>query len=128
MKTVVVEFEAMSAPKCRHCGKPIRKRTTMHIFDSHCGDIAYFKVHDPRLRPANKADCQALTNETVVSVRYHDQWRDGEKIGRRLSSFTTWDGESYVDPFFCNGTCALNFAYMCARAGIGRKAAKQEER
>jgi hypothetical protein len=62
--------------------------------------------------PKTKADCQRFVNGEVVSVRRH--WKDPATI----HEFTYWDGESYQDPFFHNGSCAEKFAYKAARAGV----------
>lgn len=80
-------------PHCRQCNKPIRKWT----------DTVYPAKGDCR----SKADCQKLTNQSVVSVSY---WVDGS-----VMRFSTWDGESYDDPYFCSGKCAEIFGYRAAK-------------
>ena len=104
---------SQTRPLCRCCGKSNGKWTETHfVRDPHTttpirpGEI----VGDLR----SKADCQRHANTAVVSVRY---WHDG-----RVSHFSTWDGESWVDPFFCGGPCRDRFAYVMARAGHCTKA------
>ncbi len=115
-------------PLCHCCGKPIPKRTDLHwVRDADSltegGTLKY--VLGPLY---SKADCQRNANQEVVSVSYMSR-----KDERRVASFTTWDGESYVDEFFCKGTCATQFAYVMARAGrctnlYNEAVAKQRER
>jgi hypothetical protein len=101
----------MSAPPlCRCCGKPLPKKVTTHYppKGAHFFD-----------GPMSKEDCQALSNETVVSVAYHHNGRsDGVRQVRR---FGTWDGESYDSVygqgFFCTLRCAADFAAAFARRG-----------
>lgn len=68
--------------------------------------------------PVDKAECQRLTNDRITSVR-----RSAD--GSAISKFTTWDGETYVDRFFCNGDHARSFAYVMATAGHRTKAYAQ---
>lgn len=82
-------------PLCHYCGGPIRKKT----------ETVYFKEAE---RPKNKQEAQRLMNQQIVSVSY---WKE------HVHKVTTWDGESYVDPYFCNGSHANYFAYVMARAG-----------
>lgn len=98
-------------PLCVCCGKPIPKRTDLVWVrdpDSIQGGVQPH-VAGPLY---SKADCQRLSNHQVASVSYMP--RHGE---RRVSHFTVWNGESYVDEFFCKGSCANRFAYVMARAG-----------
>ena len=112
-------FKSATQPLCRYCGKKIAKWT----------ETVY--VRDRSVR--SKADCEKRTNQKVVSVRYEDPGRfkrsapkdyyteaeicEAEAQGRWVDMFTTWDGESYQDEFFCNGTHAQYFGYAAARAG-----------
>jgi len=70
--------------------------------------------------PKTMADCQKLTNETVVSVEYqYETDSNYERTGRRVvHSYSTWDGESYKDEFFCNGEHAKYFGYAAAHHGL----------
>jgi hypothetical protein len=102
-------YQSSKQPHCRCCGKPIPKYTD-NVYVRHSDDLG------PRLSGQvegplfTKADCQAKTNHQVMSVAYEH----GE---RRVWKFSTWDGESYVDEFFCKGTCATRLAYVMARGG-----------
>jgi len=104
-------------PLCRCCGKSIPKRTiTYHVMEpdsvQSISESPFWKTVRPPHRLTSKAECQRYTNHPIVSVRYSDY------KGRHVTSFSAWDGESYEDPFFCNGTCARDFAYLMARGGL----------
>jgi hypothetical protein len=65
------------------------------------------KLHPPKHvvadpLPQTKAEAQKLTNLKVISVR---------RCSEGIDMVGVWDGESYVDEFFCNGKHALNYAY-----------------
>lgn len=101
-------------PLCRYCGKPIAKRTerfwiTTRTDTVHRGDIVVEAL------PRTVAEAQRLTNNRIVSVQ-----RTLNK--REIDSFTTWDGETYIDWAFCNGDHARLFGYAAARAGNAMKA------
>lgn len=105
-----------TAPLCRYCGGPIAKKTVSHFIET---DPRY--VHHPHQHlvnkgeePRTKADCQRMVNQKVVSVRRSHE-------GTYIRYFSTWDGESYIDPFFCNGEHARLFGYSAARAGKATK-------
>lgn len=92
--------EPMSRPLCRYCGAPIAKQTSTHY------------PNNPHWRPGPDsprtwADCQQLTNERVVSVRYF-----GTGADRHVQRYTTWDGASYVSPYFCRDEHAKRFAHV----------------
>jgi hypothetical protein len=111
----------MNAPLCRACGKPIRKRTiVLYVkpaqskFDRPASWNRYIYG-----TPADRTELQSLVNLisnnlTVVSVKRYTDHITGEK---QISGGSAWDGESYADPYFCNGTCSQRFAYAIARMG-----------
>lgn len=110
----MAQFKSPSQPFCVCCTKPIRKHTVTHWLrtdPAHVGHSSDFikHVYVPEL-PRSKEEAQRLTNGKIVAVR---RGRDAGTI----SQFNTWDGESYVDQFFCTGTCARDFGYICARGG-----------
>ena len=118
----------MDTPLCRYCGKKIAKRpTTVWLetkerdFPSNFRFSRYLVVSE---LPRTKEDCQKLTNKTVISISrqvkydYETDTRSKEFI----RSFNEWDGESYIDNYFCNGGHAKRFAYAVASAGLGSKA------
>jgi hypothetical protein len=101
-------------PLCRYCGKPLAKRTSSHYVKND-------KYGEPFIdSPKTKADCQKLTNETVISVAYHKRLRDGSGA-RHVWHYSTWDGESYESVygagFFCTQVCAVHFANLHAKEG-----------
>jgi hypothetical protein len=105
-------YTSITQPLCRYCAKRIPKHTL------------YVSVHSQeRIDPAGryvvgplycKADCQRRSNSRVVHVSYWNADPDGR---RRVSNFSTWDGVSYRDEFFCSGPCRDGFAYAAARHG-----------
>ena len=103
----------MNRPLCRYCGKPIPKRTTTVIFEKTQEEVDRHPMSQGWRyvlgQPPTKEEAQRLVNETIVSVKRHHA--DPSVI----SSAGIWDGESYVDPYFCNGQHAKDFAYMVAR-------------
>jgi hypothetical protein len=95
-------------PLCRYCGKPIAKKTTT---------VHFAGPRDARPeKPQSKAEVERITNGHVVAVR----WSRGEDYYAKnaghdiIYQASLWDGESYVDPYFCNGDHARLFAYSCA--------------
>lgn len=110
------------APLCRHCGKPIRKKTETIFFTQKDKGLSY-GVQVETL-PQTKAEAQKYTNAQIVSVRRSKKmnWATGEKEDQGISWVSTWDGESYVDDFFCNDDHAKRFGYVFARAGYQTKA------
>jgi hypothetical protein len=118
----MIGYKFQRQPLCRFCGGPIPKATvrveikkerTEYDKPSENWQYAY---HHGRA-PTSKAAAQTLVNQQVVGVSYRKlRDRKGEVIGREIDHVTTWDGESYVDPFFCNGNHAKDFAYMMARS------------
>lgn len=115
----------MTQPYCRVCGKPIRKRTTMvYVVPERTeytrdGSLIRYVVGSAN----SKADCAKLTNQTVTAIKKNE---DGS-----VHAFYEWDGERYVDEFFCTGTCARYLAYAAAHQGFStekwRKRQKQKE-
>lgn len=122
-------------PLCRYCGKAIAKKTQdvyvhhsslrgskYHRDESWCSH-AYFDD-----MPRSKADIERQENRQVVSLRYDDSYhiRQDPELdittrapdpGRVVDRYSVWDGESYVDEYFCNGDHARRFGYVMARAG-----------
>jgi hypothetical protein len=120
-------FKSKTQPLCHYCGKAIRKYTTLHFIKvqgdgtniSESEHWRYIVVADKASRPRTKAECQMLTNLPVVSVSYNhrmDEY-DGERKREAVSTFTSWDGESYEDEFFCKGDHAKAFGRLMAKAG-----------
>jgi predicted component of type VI protein secretion system len=109
-----MRFTAPFQPTCLGCRRKIPK---------HCDNVYLSKDAEYH----NKSEVERATNQRVVSIRYSDDWHHVEddnassgsrlvrKTGKLVSSYSTWDGESYVDEFFCNGTCMRRFAYAAAR-------------
>lgn len=119
-----MKITAKEQPLCRWCGKPLRKASrTVHVEraanegKTHKAASNYSRAIFTDSPPTNKAECQKLTNQQVISVSYTPLYEDGEKIGRKLSSFGEWDGESYIGlgGFFCTSDCAMELGISAAR-------------
>lgn len=108
-------FRSKEQPLCRCCGRAIKKRThAVYVRDDskrlehQAGVFSRYLYLSRDKFPETKTDCQKLVNEQVVSVTYfHD---------RTISWFGTWDGESYIDEYFCTGECAKKWGYLMAEA------------
>jgi hypothetical protein len=99
-------------PHCRWCGKAIAKHTESHFIKNW--GVSAFTTN----QLVTREDCTMLTNLLVLSVKYHYETIDGERTGRRtVMSYNTWDGESYVDEYFCSGEHAKSMGYAAAMKG-----------
>lgn len=121
-------------PRCRFCGARIAKWTeTVRFIESGREGRTYSSVgraiyvDEP---PRSKAEAQRFLNEPIVSVHYAEIWDvlaypddpesrvvSSKRIGRFVDYVTVWDGETYVDEYFCNGDHAKRFAYLLAVEG-----------
>lgn len=106
--------QSITQPLCRCCGKPIPKHTeTVFVRDPGCPE--HQMVPGAVAGPLHSKDeCRERTSQIVINVRF---FADHVKYRRRVSYFTTWDGVSYADQFFCSGPCRDLFAYACASDG-----------
>jgi hypothetical protein len=103
-------------PLCRYCGKPIRKRTESVSFST------FARADLKGVKPHSIAEAQRHVNGKIVSVRWttptkldHGEFVDtGEP--RYIDRVSVWDGESYIDEFFCNGDHAQRYAYAMVRS------------
>lgn len=112
-------FKSKTRPLCRYCGKGIAKRTTWKWLVTK-QDVALMDNHFVCEKlPQTKAEAQKLFNEQVTAVkrRKHTDWETDEVTDLGIDQVTLWDGESWVDEFFCNGDHAKCFAYLLAREG-----------
>ena len=115
-------FKSNTQPSCLYCGNGIAKATeTIHLWKE----------------PKTIAEIRASTNLKIVSWRYgyepkkddsitiapaktpggHGDFYFEERVKSKvlIDTYSTWDGVSYVDEFFCNGTCCRRYAYRMAR-------------
>jgi hypothetical protein len=113
-------FKSTTQPLCRFCGKPIAKHTRRVWIETNPeigkGPATEWSRHvhvEKGSEPKNRADCQQLTNHQVVSLSYTERYDDRleKSVRSHVRSFSEWDGESYSDPYFCNGDHARRFAY-----------------
>ncbi len=93
-----------SRPLCRCCAKPIKKRTRLHTF-GHANPQRHSWCTEHTEKPTTRQEVQRLTNQQVVSIRRHNGF---------VYSASTWDGETYMDPFFCTDSCGRAFGRMAA--------------
>ncbi len=112
-------YKSAKRPVCRSCGRPIAKSTFTYYLRApdpnvtqHGGnlDFAGSKTLDVDAYPATKAEAQRLVPEQIVSVSHG--WSASEG---KIARFSTWDGESWKDEFFCGGVCAQRYGYRMAR-------------
>jgi hypothetical protein len=110
-------FKSKTPPHCLWCNKAIPKYTENH---SVLTPREYGRRFDDPTVPRTKADCQKLINAVVVSVDYNYETDiNYDRTGRRVvHSYSTWDGESYKDEYFCNGDHARCFGYAAAAHGL----------
>lgn len=100
-------------PLCRYCGAKIRKATEHTYIRTH-GDTQGIRLESTIFvdeLPQTKQQAQRLFNQQIVSVRRNHPRDPG------ITQVSTWDGESYEDKFFCNGSHAKRFAYLMAKNG-----------
>jgi hypothetical protein len=109
-------FKSTEPPLCRYCGKSIPKHTRLVNIKSEYQPhgTAFSDVVEGPLYSKN--DCERATNKQVVSVSYRTSKKHREEE-REIAHFSTWDGESYADSYFCGGRCIARFAYFIARRG-----------
>ena len=116
-------YKSSIQPLCRYCGGKIAKYTRSKSWWPHAD------------APLSREEAERMVNQELVSIRYdttpsyveaspHPRKNaDGSLTEplpgntRYVRSISTWDGESYVDEFFCNGDHAKAFGYVCARDG-----------
>lgn len=110
-------IKSKTRPTCAWCGQQLAKKTRLVFV---VADIATHKYQDEHIGyvqgPASDWHaCMRLTNATVTSVKYRDRDRT-----TGVSSFTTWDGESYKSTggYFCNNVCAIDYGTAAAKAGF----------
>jgi hypothetical protein len=113
-------FVSQIQPLCRYCAAPIKKHThTVWFGMNQMGQTGY-STHMPD-KPKSKAEAQRLVNQQIVSIGWSHHWvqQDGRdvKVREYIDKITTWDGESYVDEFFCNAEHARWFGYAAVRGG-----------
>lgn len=113
-----------NAPLCRYCGKAIRKHTKWVFLRLRDNRTDYKGAIEVDAWPQTKEECQKYTNLQVISVKRHRHFDSSTDTVTDLGidQFSTWDGETYVSEFFCNGDHARRFAYVMAKAGQATKA------
>jgi len=109
-------YKSTLQPLCRYCGKPIAKETRGAWFGRL---TANHSSGDYRQKPRSMEEAAKLVGKQVVSVRWDD---DGT-----LFSATTWDGETYVDEFFCSNQHARYMGAKAAKMGYRMPAYDQAE-
>jgi len=119
-------YKSTTPPLCRYCGGPIAKHTTCLFFGRSKGSVS---GHDFVERPASIDEVRKFTNHKVTSVRRSGTAADGSSW---VLSANVWDGESYVDEFFCNGVHARAMGVKAAKMGYrmpayDRAALRQKE-
>lgn len=119
-------FKSDFQPRCRWCGKPIRKDThAIRFGQAYARQDTYGTSRTER--PATRAEAQLLLNWQITAIRYDDRAsvpaeREGQtrtvNVERYISEAYAWDGESYQDEFFDSGDCAKQMGNAAARKGL----------
>lgn len=96
---------------CIVCARPIKKRVSeIRVQPISLDHTANFMTAHINADLRTLDDCRRHTNAPfIISTRR----RDGDLI----TAFTTWDGESYVDQYFCRNVCAVRQGYAAASHG-----------
>ena len=105
-------------PLCRYCGKPIPKKTNGLYFG--VAPVEAEKGRGRVERPVDKAEAQRFVNGEITSVRYDTRAREDAanghtrtiEVARYVCQAMFWDGESFVDRYFCCGEHARRFGYF----------------
>ncbi len=116
-----MNFKSKTQPLCRFCGKRIAKATDKVTFGAACSRYK-------ELKPKTRAEVQRVVNGEIVSFKWamttpadydgsHSYRHEHLTVRDYIEQISVWDGESYVDQFFCNGDHARRFGYAAARAG-----------
>lgn len=93
-------------PHCRNCGKSIPKETNV-VWFGHAKEnrskLYWIELTD---KPTTREEAQRLVNGEITSVA---SWAGN------ISRVSVWDGKSFIDQYFCTGSCAQAFGRMCAK-------------
>jgi hypothetical protein len=101
--------------KCVCCERSIPRKVTRWMIQSPTAmcpegteraDAGMITLYTQR-KARTPADLTQFTGDHVLRL-----WR-----GRKgfVHTFTTWDGETYEDEFFCSRRCAISFGYRYAK-------------
>ncbi len=100
----------LRSKKCIVCGRAIRKRVVDIMVLPVTGTTGHSIRVDVEADLRTKADCARHTNAPfIVAIRRN---REGF-----VTRFGTWDGESFVDRYFCTNSCAQSQGYASADSG-----------
>lgn len=108
----------MAQPLCRFCGCKIRKLTATAYFGKRDSNLSQL-WREYSNRPRSKEEIAKLTNLRVMHVRWTKEGQFAtERAGHLfIERATLWDGESYIDDFFCSDKHAKAFGYLLAEKG-----------
>jgi hypothetical protein len=85
---------------CRQCGKTLTPDADNHFLKA-----------EQNVRSIE--ECQRFSNHMVISVHGFSSNRD-ESLWPVVERFKTWDGESYINDWFCNDKCAAIYGRRAA--------------
>ena len=114
-----LRLDTARAPLCCNCGKAIAKKTTCVWFGMDPKGKGTLVTELSIQKPRSLAEVERLTNSHVTTVSWHhvhpDNYKAGEINADYIDKAYLWDGESYVDEFFCTNRCAIAYARNMAR-------------
>jgi hypothetical protein len=112
-------------PRCIVCGKPIAKRFGALWFQrstdgSPASPFASATTPKPdgtRINQTLYLDHPPTTKDEAARYVNQPIQRIIGMHNGYISGVTTWDGESYIDRFFCRDKCAVRQGYASAHHG-----------
>jgi hypothetical protein len=100
-------------PLCRYCGKPVAKETVTVYF----GNLTHKAANWRAEKPTTVEEAKALHPGKLVSLKWNQ-----DKGDRYIWKAHFWDGQTYMNQFFCNTDHARKFGRVMATYGHATKA------
>lgn len=94
---------------CIVCGRNIPKRTVTTFVKPSTARFSGGPWATIEADLRTRAECQAYTNMQIIS---HQKNLDG-----LIVSFSAWDGQTFVNEYFCRDKCAMAQGQASARHG-----------
>lgn len=107
-----------AAPRCRWCDKPIR-RLTRRVWLYSRAKTGYDWEDGSKQRFAYVAEYP--TRDELPPLARGQIIAIGARTGKRIFSFTEWDGETYKDQFFCSSDDAAKYGWRAVQRDTERE-------